>query len=97
MGGSSSYAFYTQDYSFEIPGCIFDAESAVNDIQIKFTNQQILKSSDVLRIYYKILGSDDILPSYNMRSPSGVSLETFESWYKNVTSVVFREDTLKDL
>ncbi len=32
-----------------------------------------------------------------MRSPSGVSEETFVSWYKNVTSVVFREDTLKDL
>jgi hypothetical protein len=32
-----------------------------------------------------------------MRSPAGVSLETFTSWYKNTESVTFREDTLKDL
>ncbi len=32
-----------------------------------------------------------------MRSPTRVSLDTFQSWYKNVTNVVFREDTLKNL
>lgn len=32
-----------------------------------------------------------------MRSPAGVPLETFQAWYKNVTDVTFREDTLKDL
>lgn len=32
-----------------------------------------------------------------MRSPAGVSLETFQSWYKNVETVTFREDTLKSL
>jgi hypothetical protein len=32
-----------------------------------------------------------------MRSPAGVLEETFVSWYKNVTSVIFREDTLKNL
>jgi hypothetical protein len=32
-----------------------------------------------------------------MRSPAGVSLATFESWYKNTESVIFREDTLKSL
>ena|GEM_PF-1347986 len=32
-----------------------------------------------------------------MRSPAGVSLETFQSWYKNVTEINFREDTIKNL
>ncbi len=32
-----------------------------------------------------------------MRSPVVESLATFESWYKNTDSVIFREDTLKDL
>ncbi len=32
-----------------------------------------------------------------MRSPAGVSLETFTSWYKNVETVTFRENTLKSL
>lgn len=51
---------------------------------------------EVIRAYYQnILWF--IEEAYKMRSPTGVSLETFQSWYKNVTSVVFREDTLQDL
>lgn len=57
-----------------------------------------LISLDVLRIYYHNLGiSWDKQTAYTMRSPAGVSLETFESWYTNTESVTFREDTLKDL
>lgn len=36
-------------------------------------------------------------PAYDMRSPAWVSFETFQSWYKNVTKVAFREDTMKNL
>lgn len=35
--------------------------------------------------------------AYDMRSPAWVSFETFASWYKDVTKVVFREDTMQDL
>ncbi len=56
---------------------------------------------DVLILYYRNLKPDAnggaIEWAYSMRSPAGVSLETFESWYKNTDSVTFREDTLKDL
>lgn len=41
--------------------------------------------------------SNFLYTAYFMRSPSGVSEETFFSWYKNTESVTFREDTLKDL
>jgi len=61
-----------------------------------------LTAKDVLNIYYGNLDKKTIPMgmkewAYRMRSPAGVSEETFMWWYKNVTSVVFREDTLSDL
>jgi hypothetical protein len=35
--------------------------------------------------------------AYRMRSPSGASEETFIWWYKNVSNVIFREETMKYL
>lgn len=54
-------------------------------------------ANELLHIYYSLLDQNDSYSAYNLRLPKGVSLETFQSWYKNVTNVVFREDTLKDI
>ncbi len=51
----------------------------------------------ILTKYYYYLTMNLPDRAYAMRSPAGVSLETFESWYKNTESVTFREDTLKSL
>jgi hypothetical protein len=53
--------------------------------------------SDLLTIYYQLIDNQNPYWAYSMRSPVWVSEETFVWWYKNVTMVVFREDTLKDL
>ena len=50
---------------------------------------------DVLALYYHNIPAGAW--AYQMRSPAGVSLETFQSWYKNVTEINFREDTIKNL
>lgn len=52
--------------------------------------------SDILTIYYQLIDNQNPYWAYSMRSPVWVSEETFVWWYKNVTMVVFREDTLKD-
>ena len=55
------------------------------------------RAQDVLFAYYEQLRNFFTLSAFKMRDPAWVSLETFQSWYRNVTSVIFREDTLKDL
>jgi hypothetical protein len=63
--------------------------------RLKITDSRKHNMVDILSIYYK-----NILTAswaYQMRSPAGVSSETFQSWYKNVSSITFREDTLKNL
>lgn len=67
-------------------------------MDVALPNRILLYSRDVLKLYYENLNTEGgSYWAYLMRSPAGVSLKTFESWYQNVTNVTFREDTLKDL
>lgn len=98
MCWSPIYITYTstEKVTFEY-GCSEDTFVA----DIKYLNFKTdgfyFSASDLFEIYYNLLANNGLSSAYKMRSPSGVSEETFVSWYKNVTSVVFREDTLKDL
>lgn len=57
-----------------------------------------MKDSDVLKAYYMLLNySSNVDQAFDMRLPAGVARTTFQSWYKNIAAVKFREDTIKDL
>lgn len=81
------------------PGNDKDIQQSLKKINFNLVSYSPLLPTerDVLSIYYKQLQNSYIVSAYNMRSPAGVSLETFQSWYKNVTKVTFREDTMKNL
>lgn len=72
-----------------------------NCMDVSLWDIRKLTIEDVFGIYYGNLDKSRNMRveawAYRMRSPAWVSEETFFSWYKNVTSVVFRENTMKNL
>ncbi len=94
------------DVSYDFPGSIIMGEKWHYTLywardkcgeSITFYDARKVRNSDILAIYYANLDNNFYDFAYLIRFPAGVSRETFESWYKNVTNVTFREDTLKNL
>jgi hypothetical protein len=94
--------FFTDDKVVRISSfCEEDTNTIVNQLnKINFeinTWYRLANNLDVLSIYYQLLDTWNLTNAYSFRSPAWVSEATFYSWYKNVTAVDFREETLKDL
>lgn len=93
----AEWGTFVLSYSWNIADC--------PKISLEWTRK--LNYKDILILYYRniwstindnwYLSKQYLWDAYNMRSPSGVSLETFTSWYKNTEKVTLREDTLKSL
>lgn len=107
MCEGNNYITFNDRFSFRF-AYICQADTFLEDSTIlNFTNDMYeFNSIDVLRTYYELLNNaeewttylrNQAYFAYQMRAPSWASEETFHSWYKNVTSVIFRENTLKDL
>lgn len=96
--------FLTDEYvisaSWACNQTILEIEEALRLISFNPNNTEALQDKDVIGQYYRYLAGQyigSIYSAYDMRSPAGVSFETFSSWYENTESVTFREDTLKSL
>lgn len=100
-GETGKLIFITEQHMLVAQGVcmqtILDVENALRDIKFDVKDSRSFISLDVLRKYYTLLDVRSSQYAYQMRSPSGVSLATFQSWYNNTESVIFREDTLKSL
>jgi len=110
MFETTTYWAFWENYSFSLNSFWIDIDQEIDLLKLNIQNSYKFSNKDVLKIYYRFLGRDGVLEkkymtnlssflyiAYYMRSPSGVSEDTFFSWYKNTESVTFREDTLKDL
>lgn len=102
MCGGRILVFFSGNKAMRVGGiCESEIDGALTELnKIDFditSGYRLLTSKDILNIYYQRIDTHSTDIAYSMRSPAWVSFETFESWYKNVTNVTFREDTLKNL